>query len=477
MRLIRSGLALAAALLAGAAALEAAQAPDTPGALLARAVARSGGDSALRSVRTARYEYLTQWMRTSFENLPAPTASSVELNTDWRDYPRGVWRYDRRFLGSPAVIRDIVRDSVAITDIGQGWAPLSGAYVQERDEVFLVAPERLLIRAHDEALAGRVRPGADTVIGTATHARLQATLDGREITLFLRRSDAQLTGIRYRAAQPWDFGLAAWGAMQVETWYSRWTVSGPFLVPFDYAIHRVGRPYKRLSMVRVQLNTPIPEDSITVPDALRARYLAEQRRAMFDAPVDSVAVSPEGFARFGVPGTPLGALRARQGWLLLGSGAAPLITERAVARLRESGVPIAAAVLGTMSVSGAGGAPSLARAGIPLLAAATARPFLAAMFAHQGSETRGITWITAGGWRIVAGDSLWLQPIDLPDAEGGLLAWDPARRWLYAGDAPGPAHVRGALAVAAERRWPVERVLVRGAPMPLADVKRMAGLP
>jgi len=440
-------------------------------------VARSGGDSALRSLRTARYEYVTQWMRTSFANLPAPAASGVEVNTDWRDYGQGIWRYDRHFLGSPAVIRNVVRDSVAITDLGQGWGPLSGAYVQERDEVFLAAPERLLIRAHDAALAGMVRRGVDTVIGTASHARLLTNLDGREVTLFLRTSDAQLTGVRYRAAQPWDFGLAAWGEMEVETWYSRWTVSGPFLVPYDYAINRVGRPYKRLSMVRVQLNAPVAEDSVLVPDALRARYLAEQRRAMFDVPVDSVGVGPEGFARFGVPGTPLGALRVREGWLLLGSGAAPLITDRALARLRRSGVPVVAAVLGTMTVGGAGGAPSLARAGIPLLGSSAARPFLAAMFAQQGLEPRGITWITGGGWQVIGGDSIWIEPVDLPDVEGGLLVWDPVRQWLYAGDGPGPAQIRGALAVAAERRWPVTRMFVRGSAMPLADVKRLAGLP
>jgi len=477
MRLVRLLLALSAGPLIASGTLEATQAPETPAALLGRAVARSGGDSALRAVRTARYEYVTQWMRTSFERLPAPAASGLEVNTDWRDYPRGIWRYERRFLGSPVMIRDLVRDSVAITDLGQGWTPLSGAYVHERDEIFLAAPERLLLRAHDEALGGRVRTGADTVIGTGTHARLHASLDGRDITLFLRRSDAQLTGIRYRAAQPWDFGLAAWGEMEVETWYSRWTVSGPYLVPFDYAIHRVGRPYKRLSIVRVQLNVPVAEDSVLVPEPLRARYLAEQRRAMFDVAVDSVTVSPDGFARFGVPGTPLGALRASGGWLLLGSGAAPLITDRALARLRQTGVPVLAALLGTMSAGSGGGAPTLARAGVSLLASGTARPFLAAMFRQQGLDPREITWITEPGWRIVAGDSLWLEPADLPDVEGALLAWDPTRRWLYAGDGPGPAQIRGALAVAATRHWPVERMLVRGTAMPLADVRRLAGLP
>jgi len=454
-----------------------AQVQSIPEAILARAVSRSGGDSALRAVSTARYEYITQWMRTSFAQLPAPAASGAETNIDTRDYARRIWRYERRFVGSPSVIRDLVRDSVAITDFGRGWEPLSGAYVDERAEVFLAAPEWLLIRAQDAAKEGKVRFGADTVFGGAPHARLVAALDGREVTLFLRRSDAQLTGIRYRAAQPWDFGLAAWGEMEVETWYSRWTVVGGYLVPFDYAISRVGRPYKRLSIVRIQYNAPIAEDSVRVPDSLRVRYLAEQRRAMFDLPVDSLKISPGGFATFGVPGTPLGAIKKRAGWLVLGTGAAPLITDRAIARLRKAELPVAVAIAGTMSVGGAGGAPAMSRAGIPLLAAATARPFLSMMFAHQGVPLRGITWISQGGWHAVAGDTLWIEPIDLPDVEGGVIVWDPQLKWMYAGDGPGPAQIRAALRRAAERGWPVDRMFVRGTAMPLAEVRRFAGLP
>lgn len=153
-----------------------------------------------------------------------------------------------------------------------------------------------------------------------------------------------------------------------------------------------------------------------------------------------------------------------------------MITDRAVARLRTGG-PIVTAVIGTMSIIGAGGAPALATGGIPLIAAADARPFLTVMFRQQGVPLRGITWVSQPGWQVLAGDSLWFEPVDLPDAEGGLLVWDPSRRWLYAGDNAGPAQLRTALGVAASRRWSVDRVLVRGAPMPIAEVRRLAGLP
>lgn len=455
----------------------AAQPPKAGVTLLSRAVERSGGDSALRAIRTVRYEYATQWMRTSFENLPAPAASGGETNVDTRDYVQRIWRYERRFSGSPNMIRDVVRDSVAITDFGRGWEPLSGAYVQERDELFLAAPEQLLIRALDAARAGHARVGVDTTIGGRLHARIMVALDDRDISMFVRRSDAQLTGMRYRAGQPWDFGLAAFGDMEVETWYSRWTVVGHYVVPFDIAINRVGRPYKRLSFTRAQFQVPIVEDSVSVPDAIRARYLSEQRRAMFDMPVDSVRNGPDGLVTFGVPGTPMGAVKNRTGWLVYGAGAAALITERAITRLRTTGTAISAAIVGTMSVAGAGGAPAMSRAGIPVFAAATARPYLTAMFVHQGIPLRHITWITQSGWHTVAGDSVWIEPIDLPDLEGSLIVWDPKRQWLYAGDAPNPAQMRAALTHAGVRGWTVVRMFVRGSATPVADARKLAGLP
>jgi len=466
--------------LAGAGLLLAATvtpAQETPVTLMTRAVERAGGDSALRAIRTARLEYVTTWMRTTFADVPSAPALGIEENVDLRDYDRQIWRYERNVGPGIPIIRDVVRDSVAIYDRGRGWQPLSGAYVHERRELFLSSAERLLVTALDAARAGGLSFGADTAIAGATHARLVGTLDGFPATLFLRRSDAQLTGFRFRAAQPWDFGLAAWDEMEVELWYSNWRVTGPLLLPFEVATNRVGVPYKRLTIISAEYNVPLPEDSVAVSDSLRRRYMAEQHRAMFDLAIDSLHTSAEGFTTFAVPGAPLGTVQQPAGWLLYGSGVAPMLADRAVARLRATGQPIVSAIVGTMTVLGAGGAPALARAGIPIVAAEDARTFLAAMFRQQRVPLRGITWVSRPGWQVIAGDSLWLEPVDMPDDDGGLLVWDPTRRWLYAGDNVGPVQIRTALRVAASRHWPVDRVLVRGAPTPIADVRRMAGLP
>lgn len=444
-------------------------------ALVQRAVAHVGGDSALRAVRTARLEYTTSWYRTSFVDAPAPPSLGIEQNVDTRDYTRGIWRYERLF-GGPNRIVDVVRDSVAIMDAGRGWQPLSGAYVTERDELFTLSPERLLVLAADGAASGKLRVAGDTTIEGRPHVRVSGAIAGRPSTLYLRRGDAQLSGYRYRAGQPWDFGLAAWGDMEVNVWYGRWGIVGGVLTPHDVAINRVGRPYKRIAVTRAQYNVPIAEDSVAVSDSLRGRYLREQHRAMFDLSVDSIRTSPEGFTTFGVSGTPLGATRRKDGWLVYGAGVAPLLTERALVKLTQSGEPVAGVVLGAMSVGVTGGVGALAQRKVPMYAAGTARPYLSAMFAQQRAPMTSVRWVTTGGWHMVGGDSLWIEPADLPDAEGALVVWDPRMKSVYAGDGLSPAQARVVIALAGERRWAVAGVYFRGALTPLAQLRRQAGL-
>ena len=69
---------------------------------------------------------------------------------------------------------------------------------------------------------------ADTTIGGATYRRVRATISGIPTTLLFTGSEPLLTAAVYRAEQPKDFGLAPWGSMLVEVWYSRWarTASG-----------------------------------------------------------------------------------------------------------------------------------------------------------------------------------------------------------------------------------------------------------
>jgi hypothetical protein len=70
----------------------------------------------------------------------------------------------------------------------------------------------------------------------------------------------------------------------------------------------------------------------------------------------------------------------------------------------------------------------------------------------------GVQTVARGRWLRAGGDSLWLEPIDLPDAPGALIAYAPSLEWVYSGMAANPLHLELVLARARERGWSVSQV-------------------
>jgi len=412
-----------------------AQPAAAPTALLDRTIARMGGDSALRAIRTVRLDVMTQWARTSFANRPFTDQPSYERNVELRDYASGAWRNTRNFFGAgPSLpIVDVVRDTIAVrygptSAAGAlGWVPLNVAYVAERRELFAMAPERLVLSVRH---APTLRTLADTTVNGESHARFGATIDGWPVTLFVRRIDALPTLVRFRADEVEDFGLAPWGRHEVEFWYSGWQpISAGVLLPRQRDVRRVGRPYKRMTVLGMQVNAPAPSDSFAISDSLMAAYLVTERRPMWQVDVektgrmvrDRFAVTPP------ITGSP-GAVRLGGMWILFETaqheGAMTLIAEW-LGRVTP-GVPIGAGIATMPSVSN-GGARWFADARRPLFIAPGAAPFVQRI---TGRSNVG-TVVSTARWVRMGSDSLWIEPFDAPDISGALAIYSPTLRWLY----------------------------------------------
>lgn len=422
------------------------------------AITRMGGAPALAGLTRVRLELMTQWQRTTFDSRPYGDLPSYERHTEQRNYSIPAWRNLRRFpVGSSwREITDVVRDSVAIRQSNGAWAPLNVAYVDERHEVFTFAAERLLLEAR---AAVDLRSLSDTGIGGVPHARVTATVGGLPATLCFRRTDGLLALARYRAAQPNDFGLAPWGRMEVEIWYSRWT-TGPdgTTLPRQLDVRRVGRPYKRITVLAFAVDTAAA-DSFVVSDSLRAAFLATANRPMQDVPLDSARMIQPGLVRFGSFGYPAGAIKVGASWLLLEGGQTPLNAERAVAWLRQNdgGAPVGGAML-TLPAESNGGAVWLQRQQVPLHLGAGATPFIETILRNHGASLPRNSAVTRGDWLRLGGDSVWVEPVDLPDAPGSLMVYLPALRWAYAAIAITPLHQRYVVERLRARGWAVERV-------------------
>jgi hypothetical protein len=432
------------------------------------AIARMGGTAALTRIERVRMEMMTQWQRTSFDDRPYTDLPSYERHSDVRDYAIPAWRNTRVFVsgGAPREIVDIVRDSVAVRSLNGAWGPLNVAYVDERKELFAFAADRLVLAAR---AAPDLKAGGDTAMGGIPHGRVTATVAGFPSTIYFRRTDGLPAMVRYRAAQVNDFGLAPWGVMEVEVWDSRWTrTAAGAALPTQWDIRRVGRPYKRITVLSMAFDTVATADSFAVSDSLRHVFLATATKPMYDTGMDSARIADDRFATFGIFGPPAGAVKLGTAWLLLEGGQAPLITERSVRWLEQQNQGTVGGSVVTLPSGSHGGLAWLAARKVPIHTAPGARPFGRRSLQNHRQPVTAATTVVRGQWLRLGGDSLWIEPIDYPDAQGSLYLYSPTLRWAYSAGAAGALQMEFLQARLKARGFVADRIgSARGIALPV----------
>lgn len=449
MGLLLAAITAAASALTLDGAPEVRQPPDAR-SVVATALAHMGGEDALRAVERVHLDMTTQWQRTGFRDVPWTDRPSFEDHTDIRDYTIPAWRNTRLFPGRAIV--NVVRDSVATTDFGPGPQPLSIAYVDEREELFVYSPDRLLLLLAD---APDLAAAPDTVVGGETMRVVTATLDDRlPSTVWFHAGTGLPVRLRFRAAHPNDYGLVPWGAMDVQVWYSNWRTLGTLSIPTQWDVLRMGRPYKRMTVRNGTFDADFaPADSFAVSPELRIRFQVEAAGPMHDRPLDSVRTVVEGLVAVHGFGFPAGAVDTGDGWLLLEAGHMPLNLQRALEQMAPEGVDDVVGALAASTRAGNGGALTLVDEQRSVWVAPAARELLDRVLGNHGRDPGALIPVTAGRW-IGRGDArVRLEPVDLPDAPGSVMVWSPSLGWLYAPDASLPLDVRMVKERAAALGW------------------------
>lgn len=445
-------------------------------AIVDTAIARMGGLDVLRGIRTARYSMVTQWLSTSFDARPFQDAPSYEMNTDMRDYTTRTWHNVRRFPNGPewTEVTDLVVDTVAarysltpapsVANAGRTidhWTALNVAYIDERRELFAFTPDRLVLLLRS---APDLRAHPDTVIGGLPHAAVSATIDGFPTTAFFRRADGFLTMARYHADESNDFGLAPWGPMDVAVWYSQWRTDPATHVwaPWQWDIVRVGKPYKRMTVLSVAFNPVLPADSLVLSDSVRSEYLAHARHPMADLPFDAAHLTPNRhIALFATPGAPVTAVKIGRGWVLIEPGNLPLSAERASSWLaaHDSGSKVVGAIMGTAVPSG--GASWVAKRGLPVYVAVPGAKGDSVSLENYGAPLNGLRVVNRGQWVKfpgATGDSLWAEPLDVPNLPQALLLYVPSIHWAYSSAISAPEQIPMVAERLRARGWLVDVV-------------------
>jgi hypothetical protein len=435
------------------------------------AIARMGGEDALRRIERVRFETMTLWQRMAFEPRQSDLIGSFELHSDLRNYALGAWRNTRRSVGGPTLreMIDIVQKDAAIRRFPPAadgtlppFAPLSIAYVDERKEIFAFTPDRLVLAAR---AATDLKTLPDTTILGVPHARVSATVEGFPTTIFFRRNDGFLAMARYRAGQPNDFGLAPWGDMEVELWYSRWTkfpLAGTQGIgfPTEWDVRRVGRMYKRLTVITASFDAVAPADSFAISDSLRAAFASgNASRPMWDLPMDSAKILEPRLARFGMPGQGQMAVKMGNAWLMLEGTGMPHRNETDVQWLKQAdpGSSVAG-LLVTVPNFGRGGAAWFIQKKLPVYVAPGAAVAMAATMKNWKQSPAALTVLAKPQWIRVGGDSLWLESMDFPDYPGAAVAYVPSMRWVYSSAASSPLMFDLLVARIRQRGWDVDRI-------------------
>jgi hypothetical protein len=248
--------------------------------------------------------------------------------------------------------------------------------------------------------------------------------------------------------------------MEVETWYSRWArMPNGVSLPTQLDQRRVGRPYKRMTVTAFAFDTVTTAETFAISDSLRNVYLQTARHSMADVPFDSVRTADGVFTSFGAFGAPVGAVKVGGQWVLVEAGQGEVSATRAVEWLQrnDAGTPVGAAVLTFMAATN-GGATALARGRIPAYAAPGSGPFLRRIVGNTGIAAVGPTTVTRARWLRVGTDSLWLEPIDLPDAPRSMLVYSPTLKWAYTANAFAPLQQQYLLDAVRGRGWTVEKL-------------------
>jgi hypothetical protein len=297
------------------------------------------------------------------------------------------------------------------------------------------------------------------------HARVSATIAGFPTTIFFRRSDGFLAMARYRAGQPNDFGLAGWGDMEVEMWYSRWAkypVPGTpgIAFPTEWDVRRVGKMYKRLTLMAVNFDAVAPADSFAISDSLRAAFaVGASAKPMWELPMDSAKIVEPRLAKFGNPGQSQQAVKMGNTWLMLEGTSVPQRNETDMQWLKQAdpGSSVAGLLI-TSPNSGRGGAAWFAQKKLPVYVAPGSSAAMSATMKNWKQSPSALTVLTKPQWIRVGGDSLWVESMDFPDAPGAAIAYVPSMRWVYAAMAASPLAFDMIVARIRERGWNVDRI-------------------
>lgn len=260
-------LSCALALGAGQVAAQAPTARQAPRAIIARAVAAMGGDSALRRVRGVSVDFYTATFGLGQEETPQSQArANVVIGQTLTDYAGGRQMGSvelRNPAGAVNRVRRVIAGGIGMLETNGRQAPDNPGAVAGIEGGMRRALERLLLTALDTPAALRTIPARSWRGALHDGVRYASGPDTLDL-YFDRRS-----GLPIVTESVSDDPIL--GDRHTVSWYTRWQASGGVLYPRQYDVEWNGRLQTHSVFTAATINPPMADSLFAIADSIRAR--------------------------------------------------------------------------------------------------------------------------------------------------------------------------------------------------------------
>ncbi len=340
----------------------------------------------------------------------------------------------------------IINDDVAAVQTNGELAFGGGFLIQQNDEQFAFAPERLLMTA---AAASDLTQAPDVVLHGVDHHVLRFHWHGDPCTLFVNADTGLPWQVSFTSAYPYQVFLHAWGDVTTRITYNAWTLEPSGIVyPREWTFQRIDLPDTRLAIVRLHFNVALDARSLLVPQSIYKAHHGKLRR-IDDIPLGYGGSGPPRELAPGITQYPgswnVAFVKQEDGVIVIEAPLSPRYAEQTFEAARTRyGARVKAVITTSDSWPHIAGVRQAVADGIPIYALDLNAPILKRLIATphhiqpddlaQHPRRAQFIFVDKAMTLGTGANRLEIVPYRTATGERQMMVWFPVRRLLYTSD-------------------------------------------
>jgi hypothetical protein len=250
-----------------------AQAPAAK-TLISQAILAQGGEQKLRAIKSIHWEAVGY--RNELEQSERPEGPYiVEFDSISETHDYAGKRYRRTveasvYPGPSFTSGLVVANGVGMALSGKALGPSGPDQLKIAAERQALSPESLLLTASD---AKDLELEPDVVLQAIPQRVLKFTLDGAPVKVYLNPYTKLPTAVDYSGPLAHSGYWRYLGDVTTRTYYSLWWIAkGGIHFPLQWNVESDGLPDQMLTIKKLEIDEPLAESELTIPDEVRAKF-------------------------------------------------------------------------------------------------------------------------------------------------------------------------------------------------------------